>query len=146
MTTVAPNRPASATRCGALLALSPLGLLIAGMFTLDAPTPHFIGFFQVAATPTGSSPVAGAYFRAIPCWRRFGTWVLAAGPVTLVFLTVNHEPSHAAGAHRAYGAAVPSHQRACRFPSEPMTQAALVRSELPSLPGQRPHGRGRVRR
>lgn len=87
MTTVAPLRPAAATRCGALLALSPLGLVVAGMFTLDAPTPHFIGFFLVAATPAVSFPVAGAYFRAIPRWRRFGTWLLAAGPVALLFMT-----------------------------------------------------------
>ncbi|HWO60596.1 MAG TPA: hypothetical protein VNO31_11245 [Umezawaea sp.] len=30
--------------------------------------------------------MAGAFFRTIPGRRRFGTWLLAAGPVTLLFL------------------------------------------------------------
>lgn len=84
--TIAPQGRAAATRSGALLALSPLGLVVAGIFTLDAPAPHFAGFFLVAATPAISFPVAGVYFRTIPRWRRFGTWLLAAGPVTLLFL------------------------------------------------------------
>lgn len=85
-TTVAPQGRAAATRSAALLALSPLGLAVAGVFTLDAPATHFAGFFLVAATPAVSFPVAGVYFRTIPRWRRFGTWLLAAGPVTLLFL------------------------------------------------------------
>lgn len=70
----------------ALLALSPLGLVVAGIFTLDTPAPHFLGFFLTAATPAVSFPVAGRYLRTLPGWRRFGTALLVAGPVTLVFL------------------------------------------------------------
>lgn len=81
-----PGTNRTATRAGTLLALSPLGLVVAGVFTLDAPGPHFAGFFLVAATPAVSFPVAGVYFRTIPRWHRFGTWLLVAGPVTLLFL------------------------------------------------------------
>ncbi len=82
MATVAPG----AIRVGVLLALSPLGMVVAGVFTLDALAPHFAGFFLVAATPAISFPVAGAFFRTLPRWRRFGTWLLVAGPATLLFL------------------------------------------------------------
>ena len=38
------------------------------------------------APPAVSFPIAGIYLRTIPRWRRFGTALLAAGPVTLLFL------------------------------------------------------------
>jgi hypothetical membrane protein len=69
--------------CTALLALSPVGLVIAGLFNLESPLLHFTGALLALVSPVLSFLVAGLYFRALPGWRRFGNWLLVASPVTL---------------------------------------------------------------
>jgi hypothetical membrane protein len=85
--TVRPSgrRPAGRVSA-ALLALSPLGLVIAGSFTLEAVMPHLLGFLLATGTPVASFLTTGLFLRGIPGWRRFGTWLLLGSPLTLVLL------------------------------------------------------------
>jgi hypothetical protein len=90
----ASRRPAARWACVALLALSPLGLVVTGIFTLEEPLPHLIGFLLTTGIPVLSFLAAGFFLRGIPRWRRFGTWLLLGSPLTLVlvilfFLTFN---------------------------------------------------------
>lgn len=74
--------------CAALLSLSPLGLVVAGIFTFEAVIPHLIGFLLGVATPVLSFLAAGFFLRRIPRWRRFGNWLLLASPLTLALVTL----------------------------------------------------------
>jgi len=79
----------------ALLALSPLGFIVAGIFTLAKSVPlHMIGFLLVTGTPVITFVTAGLFFRGIAGWHRFGNWLLIGSPLTLLltisfFLTFN---------------------------------------------------------
>jgi hypothetical membrane protein len=79
------RRPAGRVSA-ALLALSPLGLVVAGSFTLEAVMPHLLGFLLASGTPVASFLTTGRFLRGIPGWRRFGTWLLLGSPLTLVLL------------------------------------------------------------
>jgi hypothetical membrane protein len=82
------GRPAARWACAALLALSPLGLMVAGIFTLEEPLPHLIGFLLAVATPVVSFLAAGWFLRGIPRWRGFGNWLLLGSPLTLVLVVL----------------------------------------------------------
>jgi hypothetical protein len=82
------SRPGARWACAALLALSPLGLVVAGIFTLEDPLPHLIGFLLATGTPVLSFLAAGFFLRGIPRWRRFGTWLLVGSPLTLVLVVL----------------------------------------------------------
>ena len=69
-----------------LLALPGLGAIIDGVFTLEHFLLHFVGFGLALTTVIGF-PVIGFLIRRVPRWRRFGAWLIVAGPVTLA-LTV----------------------------------------------------------
>jgi len=69
-----------------LLALPGLGAVIDGVFTLEHFFFHFVGFGLALTTVVGF-PVIGFFLRRLPSWRRFGSWLVAAGPLTLA-LTV----------------------------------------------------------
>ena len=77
------GRPFTRRACAALLALSPIGFVVVGIFNLEAVFPHLIGFLLATATPVVSFLAAGLFFRGIPRWRRFGRWLLLASPLTL---------------------------------------------------------------
>jgi hypothetical protein len=68
--------------CMALLALPGLGSVMDGIFTLESFFPHFLGF-GLALTLVLGFPAAGLVLRRIPGWRRFGSWLLLGGPLTL---------------------------------------------------------------
>lgn len=72
--------------CTILLALSPLGMIMDGIFTLESFFLHLLGFLLAAATPILSFVVIGLVFRRMPGLRRFGNWLLVASPLTLVLL------------------------------------------------------------
>ncbi len=80
------GRPAARWACAALLALSPLGLVVAGIFNLEAILPHLIGFLLRVATPVLSFMAAGLFLRGIALWRQFGSWLLLASPLTLLLV------------------------------------------------------------
>ncbi len=87
--------------CIVPLALSPLGMIVDGIFTLESMFPHLIGFALGSAAPVAGFLISGRVLRRIPGWRGLGTWLLVASPVTLVlvilsFTTFNPE---AAGAN-----------------------------------------------
>jgi hypothetical membrane protein len=85
----------------ALLALSPIGLVVVGLFDLNSPLPHFTGAALIYLLPIISFPLAGRYLRRIPQWRRFGNGLLIAGALTLalavVFSLTFNEDTTAAG-------------------------------------------------
>ena len=72
--------------CTMLLALSPLGMAVDGIFTLESFLPHMVGFLLAAASPVLSFVVVGLLLRRIPRWRRFGNWLLLGSPLTLALL------------------------------------------------------------
>ena len=82
------SRPAARWACAVLLALSPLGMVVAGIFTLEAVFAHLIGFLLGLATPVLSFLAAGWFLRGIPGWRRFGNWLLLGSPLTLVLVVL----------------------------------------------------------
>ena len=82
-------RPAARWASAALLALSGVGLVVAGLFTLEAPIPHFAGFLLATGVPIAGFLVAGSFLRGIPRWRRFGTWLRLGSPLTLVLLVLS---------------------------------------------------------
>ena len=61
LTIRASSRPALRWACAALLALSPLGLVVAGIFTLEEPLPHLIGFLLATGIPVLSFLAAGFF-------------------------------------------------------------------------------------
>lgn len=70
-----------------LLALPGVGSVLDGIFTLESFFLHFIGFV-LALTTVAGFPMVGFLLRRVRRWRRFGTWLMAAGPVTLVLAAV----------------------------------------------------------
>ena len=74
--------------CTMLLALSPLGMAVDGIFTLESFLPHMVGFLLAAASPVLSFVVIGLLLRRVPGWRRLGNWLLLASPLTLVLLVL----------------------------------------------------------
>src|SRR6266542_3251639 len=74
--------------CTALLALTPLGSIVDGIFTLESGVLHFVGFLLACGTPVLSFPVAGLALRRLPRWRRFGSWLLLGSPLTLALVVL----------------------------------------------------------
>ncbi len=73
--------------CTVLLALPGLGSVMDGIFTLESFLLHFVGFALACSTALGF-PVAGVLLRRIPRWRRFGSWLLLGGPLTLALVVL----------------------------------------------------------
>ena len=71
-----------------LLALSPVGLIIIGLFTLDSPAMHLLGAMLILATPVISFLITGLHLRDLPGWHRFGNKLLVAAPLTLVLFVL----------------------------------------------------------
>jgi hypothetical protein len=69
--------------CIVLFALSPLGMVIDGLFTLESFLPHMAGYLLGTGTPVVSFLVLGLLLRSIPRWKQFGSWLLLASPLTL---------------------------------------------------------------
>lgn len=72
--------------CTLLLMLSPLGMLWAGIFTMNTLALHTLGAEVALGTPVITFPIVGLLLRRVQTWRRLGTWMLAAGPLTLALL------------------------------------------------------------
>jgi len=69
--------------CIVLFALSPLGMVIDGLFTLESFLPHMAGFLLGTGTPVVSFLVLGFLLRRIPDWKHFGRGLILASPLTL---------------------------------------------------------------
>ena len=88
ISTVLPSRSAIRWLCLGLLALTPVGLMLAGLFNLESPTLHYVGALLGLGSPVLSFLVTGLILRSIPRWRRFGTGLVLASPISLVLLVV----------------------------------------------------------
>lgn len=71
-----------------LLLLTPLGMIVDGVFNLESFMPHFIGFILAVGTPIISFVIVGRILRRIPEWRALGTGLLIASPLTLILMVV----------------------------------------------------------
>jgi hypothetical protein len=69
--------------CIVLFALSPLGMVIDGLFTFESFMPHMAGYLLGTGTPVLSFLVLGLLLRPIPTWRQLGNCLLLASPLTL---------------------------------------------------------------
>jgi hypothetical membrane protein len=69
--------------CITLLALSPLGSIMDGIFTLDSAFLHFIGSLLGIGVPVVGFFVTGLFLRRVPRWQRFGNWLLLGSLITL---------------------------------------------------------------
>jgi hypothetical protein len=72
-----------------LFALSPLGMVIDGLFTIESFMPHMSGYLLGAGTPVLSFLGLGLLLRRIPRWKHFGNWLIVASPLTLVLLLLS---------------------------------------------------------
>jgi hypothetical protein len=92
--------------CTVLLALSPLGLVVCGFFTMDSmflysvrfslgamswllpfvSPVHSVGFLLAVVSPVFTFAVVGLLLRRFPVWRRFGSWLILGSPFTLVLV------------------------------------------------------------
>jgi ubiquinone/menaquinone biosynthesis C-methylase UbiE/hypothetical membrane protein len=84
----ADGRPVAWRAWAALLALSALGLIVCGIYTLESFLLHMMGFVLGCVTPVASFLVTGLSLRRLPPWRRFGTWLLVGSPLTLLLLVI----------------------------------------------------------
>jgi len=75
--------------CTFFLALSGLGLIIDGIFTLESFPMHFFGFLLGIGMLLVGFVVVGRTLRRIPQWRTIGQWLIWASPLTLA-LTILH--------------------------------------------------------
>jgi len=73
---------------GALLALTPLGMVIDGLFTLESFFLHFLGYLLGIGSTVVSFFVVGRVLRRVPRWRDLGDALRVASVVTLVLLAV----------------------------------------------------------
>ncbi|MFY1691747.1 DUF998 domain-containing protein [Plantactinospora sp. WMMB782] len=69
-----------------LLGCSGIGQAVCGLYDLEAVLPHTVGFVLAIGVPIAGFLVAGTYFRGVPGWRRFGSWLLLGSPLTLILL------------------------------------------------------------
>lgn len=74
--------------CASLLALSPVGSIMDGLFTLESFLPHFVGYLLAIGSTIVSFLVFGLVLRRLPDWRRMGTALILASPLTLVLMAV----------------------------------------------------------
>lgn len=72
--------------CTALLLLSPLGILWAGICTMDHLALHTVGAQLALGTPVLAFPIVGLLLRRTRTWRRFGTFMILGGPLSLALL------------------------------------------------------------
>lgn len=70
--------------CMILFILSPIGLVICGIFNLEATFMHSIGFLLSTGTTILSFLTAGLYLRQIPGWKTLGKGLLIGSPLTLI--------------------------------------------------------------
>jgi hypothetical membrane protein len=100
------GRHVTRTASSILLGLSPVGLVIIGLFTLDNPAMHLLGAMLILATPVISFLITGLHLRGLPGWHRFGNRLLGAAPLTLVLFvlyTGSFDQSAVAAGHGVAG-------------------------------------------
>jgi hypothetical protein len=69
-----------------LFALSPLGMIMCGFFTLESIMLHLAGFLLAVCSPVLSFLVAGLVLRRTPNWQPFSRGMFLEGIVTFILL------------------------------------------------------------
>ena len=106
LTLPAGGRSVARMASSILLALSPVGLIIIGLFTLESPAIHLLGAMLILATPVISFLITGLHLRGLPGWHRLGNGLLVAAPLTLVLFvlyTGSFDQSAVAAGHGVAG-------------------------------------------
>jgi Protein of unknown function (DUF998) len=75
--------------CAVLLALSALGIAMCGVFTLETFFLHLIGVGLGSVGAALGFFATGLALRRVPRWRRFGAWLVLAGPLTLALIVLS---------------------------------------------------------
>jgi hypothetical protein len=91
--------------CTVLLALSPLGMVIDGLFTLESFLLHMLGFLLGSGSLVVSFLFVGRKLRRVPGWERFGSWLILASPLTLVLFVLSFTTYDQAAAAAGLGIA-----------------------------------------
>ena len=81
--------PTARWSCIALFALSPIGMAMDGIFTLETFMPHMIGFLLGTGSLVAACLVAGFLLRRISSWSHFGKWLIFSSPLTLALLVLS---------------------------------------------------------
>jgi len=79
--------------CALLMSLSPLGLLWAGIFTMNMLVLHTLGAVVACGIPIITFPIVGFKLRRVLGWRSFGTWMLIVGCLLTLILLVGFDTS-----------------------------------------------------
>jgi len=74
--------------CVILFTLSPLGMIICGVFTLESILLHLVGFLLAVVSPVLSFLVAGLLLRRIPGWGQFSRWLFLGSLLTVVLVVL----------------------------------------------------------
>jgi hypothetical membrane protein len=88
---------------GGLLALSGVGAMMCGLFTLESFLPHLVGFVLAVGAPMLGFMTTSLILRRIPRWRRFGNWLLVGSPLTVALLALFFSTFDATTAGSAQG-------------------------------------------
>jgi len=91
--------------CTVLLALSPLGMVIDGLFTLESFLLHMLGFLMGSGSLVVSFLFVGRKLRRVPGWERFGSWLILASPLTLALFVLSFTTYDQAAAAAGLGIA-----------------------------------------
>ncbi len=82
------ERPAMRRAGATLLALSGLGGVVCGIFTIESFFLHMTGVLMGIGGPIMGFLATGFFLRDIPRWRRFGNWLFLGSPLTLLLLVL----------------------------------------------------------
>jgi hypothetical protein len=74
--------------CIALFALSPIGMVLCGLFTLESIMLHLIGFLLAVGSPVAGFVVAGLVLRGIPSWKQFSRWLFLGSLLTAILIVL----------------------------------------------------------
>lgn len=89
------GKPSTRRTSFALLILSPIGLIICGIFDLESTFLHSIGFLLSTGTTILSFLITGLFFRSISRLKNLGSGLIIGSPLTLVLVTlffINFDP------------------------------------------------------
>src|SRR5262249_23714804 len=75
--------------CAVLLTISALGIAMCGVFTLETFFLHLIGVGLGFVGAALGFFATGLALRRVPRWRRFGNWLVLAGPLTLALIILS---------------------------------------------------------
>ena len=85
---ISEMNPRARLICAGLLALSPVGAIVCGIFTLESMMLHSLGFVLALGSPVVSFLVTGIMLRRISRWKGFVNGLVLASPLALVLFVL----------------------------------------------------------